>query len=401
MRNLTLVFITLLLCASSYVCAADWPQFRGPNADGIAPEKGINKDWSQKPPALLWKCELTNVGYAAPSVADGKVFILDHQGSQDIVKALDINTGHEVWRFAYDDTDRDNFGFARSMPVINDGKVYTLSKTGRVNCLNEKDGAKIWARNIIADFKGKLPGWELSMSPLVDGDKVILCPGGKTSVVALNKNTGETVWQGGNSDDPGYATPVAATIENVKQYVVFTASNLIGVEQETGKLLWSFPWPTGSNVNAATPIVIDNTIFITSSYGHGCALLEIAGGKPSIRWQNKEMQSHFSSPIYYKGYFYGTSDAPWGNLVCLDAKTGAATWKWGGFEKGGEVGVDGLLIVAIGDKGGLVMVNMTPVGYMELGRIKPLDGQCWTAPIVADGKLLVRNKNTMACLNLR
>jgi len=397
--TVSLLVVATLCCLTTALFASDWPQFRGPNADGISPETGVNTDWTVRAPAQLWQTELSDNGYAGPAVADGKVFIIDHHGSQDVVRALDLNNGKEIWHFAYDDSSEDNFGFARSTPAISENCVYTLSKLGTVMCLNTKTGEKVWSRNIIKDFAGKLPQWELAMSPLVDGDRVILCPGGENAaVVALNKYSGATLWQGGGSDLPGYATPVAATFDGVRQYVVLTAARLLGIEADNGKVLWSYPWQTGSDVNAATPVIIGNAVFLTSSYHHGCALLEIAGGKPLLRWQNVEMQSQFSTPIYYNGYLYGTTDYPYGHLVCLDSKTGSAMWKWPGFEKGAGIAVSGLLMMGVGDSGEYVLINMTPVGYMELGRFLPLGGRSWTAPVLAERKLLVRNKKVLACL---
>lgn len=394
-----LVIVVLHLCAFP-LHAADWAQWRGPQANGIAPDTGINTTWAKRQPRVLWKAPLTDGGYAGPAVAAGKVFIIDHQGKQDIVKALDVKNGKPVWQFRYADTDRGNYGFARSTPIASGGKVYTISRLGLVHCLDAKNGKKLWSRDIIKDFGGKRPQWDLGMSPYIDGNKVILQPGGKNAaVVALDKNNGKTLWQGGGSDMPGYATPVLASINGTRQYVIFTAYNLIGVDTNKGKLLWSFPWRTGCDVNAATPIVVGNTIFITSGYGHGCALVEVKGTTARARWESKEIQAHFSSPIYANGYIYGTGDP--GNLVCLELANGRVRWKQNGFEKGGVVGVNGTIIALAGNSGDLVQVKMAPDRYGELGRFRPLGGQSWTAPIVANGKLIIRNTNQLAYLDLK
>ena len=391
--------LMLCLCVSVAALAADWPQFRGPLGIGIALDKGINKNWAQKPPSELWRVAMGDDGYAGPAVAGGKVFIIDHQGDQDVVRALDLATGQEVWSLSHPDAAKANYGFSRSTPTISEGKVYTLHRLGLIHCLDEQTGAEIWSRNIQTDFGGKKPEWDYAMSPVLDGNTLILCPGGdNAAVVALDKNTGETIWQGGGSDIPGYSTPVVAEIQGVKQYVVFTGVSLVGVAANGGQLLWRFPWQTTHDVNAAMPLVEDNFVFITSGYGHGCAMLEITPQGPQARWQNKEIQAQFSSPVAFGGHIYGVGDP--GFLVCLDPRTGAAVWKQQGFEKGGLCAVDGVLLVMAGDRGDLVMVNATPNGYEELGRFQPLGGQSWTAPIVADGKLIVRNKQALACLDL-
>ena len=401
MRKLVMCGIAgLLLSVSATLWAGDWPYWRGPNKDGISPETGINKNWSQKPPRVLWQVPMSDRGYAGPSVADGKVFIIDHQGTNDVVRAIDIESGDDVWQFTYPDAKGENRGFDRATPVVDGDRVYTLCRMGPLHCLEVKTGNKLWARDIIAEFKGKLPQWLLAMSPFIDGDKLITCPGGpNAAVVALDKKTGRTIWQGGGSDKPGYATPVAATLGGKEQYVVFTGKNLIGVDAANGKLLWSVPWETGYDVNAATPIVSGDTIFITSGYKHGCALVKVTGRNARIVWENKEIQSHFNTPVLVDGYLYGTTDP--GRLVCMKMATGEVQWAQRGFEKGGIVVVDGTIIAVDGANGDVAMVKLSPESYQELGRIKPLGGQSWSPPIVAQGKLIVRNRSALACLDLK
>ncbi len=397
-----LVMLAIAGLGAALALAADWPQFRGPHADGMAPETGINKDWTAKPPKTLWTAPLTDGGYAGPSVADGKVFIIDHQGAQDVVRALDLNTGAELWRFAYDDAKGPNYGFSRATPTYDGGRLYTLGRFGLLNCLDAKTGQLRWSHNLMTDFGGQLPSWYYAMSPVIDGNALILCPGGAKGVlVALNKLTGETLWQNGGNYNASYATPVIATIEGKKQYLVFAQRNLISADAETGAPLWSYPWQTGCDVNAAMPLVVGSYIYLTSGYGHGCTLLEIANGAPKPCWENKAMQSHFNSPIYYKGYFYGTTDP--GDLVCMNPKTGEVMWRQGGFGKGGVAAVDGMLLAVAAGSGEVVLVTLDPSKYQENGRVRPLPASqnSWTAPIVANGKLITRTTQALACVDLK
>lgn len=400
MRQFTaFTLLTLLLLASVALCA-EWPQFRGVKNDGYSPEQGINKAWNQKAPAQLWQVTMSDKGHAGVAVAQGKVFIIDHQGEQDVVRALDIATGKDVWTYSYADAFKMWYGYARSTPTVDGQKLYTVSASGLLNCLDTATGKSLWKKNFIADFGGKLPKWGFAGSPVVDGEKLLICPGGAdASVVALNKTTGEVVWKGGGSDEPGYCTPVIATINGKRQYVVFTAKGLIGVEDTTGKVLWQFPWDTRFGVNAAMPIVVGNTIFITSGYKKGCALVEVKGDTATARWQNTNMQAHFNSPIVADGYIYGNSDP--GNLVCLELATGNTTWSQAGFEKGGLIAIDGAIIAMQGATGDVKMVKLQSTAYEELGAIKPLDGQSWAAPVVADGKLFIRNTKALVCLDLK
>lgn len=397
-KLLFIVIMAIYMGGAAY--ASDWAQFLGPTADSISPEKVANKNWNANPPKMLWKTAMSDDGYAGPSIAGGKVFIIDHIGAQSVIKALELTTGKEVWKFSYPDAEKPNYGFDRSTPVINKGRVYVLSRFGRVFCLNARDGRQIWSRDIKADFGGKLPIWEYSMSPLIDGNKVILCPGGMgAAVVALDKTTGKTIWQGGGNDQPGYATPQIATINGQKQYVVFTGVSVIGVDTADGALLWRYLWKTAYDVNGASVIVSGDTVFLTSSEGTGCALLQITGGKVDPIWASKEMQCLFSSPVLVNGNIYGIGKP--GDLMCLDPKTGKSSWRQPGFEYGSLIAVDGILIVLSGATGSLHMVKITPAGYQELGKFIPLGGQSWTAPILSNGNLIIRNKTMLACFSLK
>ena len=402
MQRLTAALVlacSLLLCTAAL--ASSWPTFHGPNQNRISPETGINTNWAENPPEQLWQTAMSDNGYAGHSVAEGKVFIIDQDGDQNVVRAINLETGENVWTFSYPDSGRANYGFARSTPVVEDGKVYTISRLGLVHRLNAEDGSKDWVVDMREEFGGRLPRWQYSMSPLIDGDHVILVPGGPNAgVAAINKETGETVWRGGGGDVPGYTEPVVATIDGVKQYVVFTARNLIGVRAEDGELLWRHPWRTPNDVNAATPIVRGNEIFITTGYNRGCALVRVTNNQVETVWENKAIHSHFNTGLYYDGHIYSSSDR--GRLVCVEWDTGETRWEQrGSVGKGGIVGVDGHLIGLQERRGTVFLVELTPERYNEVGQFDGLGDQSWTAPIVAEGRLIIRNRSTLACYKLK
>jgi len=379
---------------------ADWPRFRGRNGDGISTETGINKDWTSRPPQALWQTSLSDDGFAGPCVADGKVFIIDHQGQEDVVRAIDLAGGQDVWSFRYADPGGANYGYAHSTPCYDEGRVFTVGRTGQLNAINAADGTSLWSKDFRNDFGGSPPGWNYAASPVVDGDRLVVLPGGPDANVAvLNKATGETIWKGGGTFAAGHATPTIATIDGVKQYIVFAGKALTGVKADNGQLLWQVPWENACSVNAAMPLVIDDRVFATSNYNFGCGLFHVGRSSAQKVWFNMEMHSHFSSPVLYKGHIFGTTDP--GDLVCLAPGSGKAVWRQSGFEKGGLVLVDDVIIAFNGGNGDLVMVAASPDSYQELGRFQPLGGQSWTAPVVAQGRLLVRNKQTLACLDLK
>jgi outer membrane protein assembly factor BamB len=233
----------------------------------------------------------------------------------------------------------------------------------------------------------------------VDGPALILVAGGPEAVVvSVDKGTGRTLWKGGGTDGAGYAPPVAATLGGRNGYVIAALTTIRAVDAANGQTLWTFPWVNQWKVNAPTPVVAGDTVFVTSGYDRGCALLDGKTGRKI--WENREISSHFSSPILHEGCLYTTSDP--GRLVCMDVKTGKVKWSQPGFEKGGICAADGILIVQDGKNGNLAQVAISPDGYQELGRMKaPLGGQSWTAPILASGRLIIRNKEQLACLDLR
>lgn len=396
----------LLLAASAVLLQAgrpsanDWPQFRGPRGDGTALDRGIRKDWSVRPPQVRWRVALGDDGYAGPSAAQGRVFIVDHDGDRDIVRALRLSDGSEIWRTAYADASNHSYGFARATPTVFAGRLYTLSREGRLHCLDVTNGKIVWRRSLTEEFAGKPPMWGYTAPPFVDRGAVVVCPGGKdAAIVRLDPATGETRWKGGEGDVPGYGMPVVTTLAGKRQYVMTVWTGFVGIDTESGRVLWRFPWETRDGTNVADPIPADGGVFISSSYDMGCALLDIdaAGARP--RWQNKEIRAHFNTPVLHNGFLYGTGDP--GYLVCLDARTGAARWKQSGFEKGGVVAVDGVLLAVNGSRGDVVMVRLSPERYEELGRFTPLGGQSWSPPVVAQGKLLIRNRKELACVDLR
>lgn len=401
-KSLFVIAALAAVCLSIAASAAEWPQWMGPTANGFAPDLGINKNWNQTPPKTLWKSPMSCASYGGMCVAGGKVFVVDRvdaENGKDVIRAIDISTGKDAWTYSYSDNERDNFGWARSTPTYDKGRVYTMCKNGVVNCLDAKTGTVVWTRDLEKEFGGRKPNWEYCYSIVIDKNKLIVLPGGeKAGIAALDKMTGKTIWQNG-SNIPSYATPVLAKIMGKPQYVIFDTVGLQGIDPATGAQLWSFPWKTGAECNAATPIVMGDSIFIATGYGHGCAMVDITAEGAKSRWENKDMMAHFSSPIFYKGYIYGTGDP--GNLMCMDPKDGKVLWKKEGFEKGALVGVDGVMLVMDGKGGDCVMVKLAPDSYQELGRFKPLGDQSWTMPVVSNGKLFVRNKASIACIALK
>jgi outer membrane protein assembly factor BamB len=335
-------------------------------------------------------------------VVDGVVYIEDHKGQSEYIRAFDLATGKQLWETPFEERDSET----RCTVTVADGKVYGASRSGRAVCVDAADGHLIWTRQLRDDFKGGPPAnFGSGASPFVDGNQVIYCPGNKNgaTVVALNKDTGETIWQGG-SEQPGYGTPFAATFGGVRQYIVFTGSALISLKPDTGEVIWRYEWREQENCNGNAPTVIGDTILINSGYDHGFALIDVSKGTSVSKiWENRGQGrawgSKLCSPLVYQGCIYLSSENM--NIGCLDLKTGKELWA---HDNGGDAGmiiVNDVLFTLNSRSSTLIMIRPTPNGYTELGRATVLpQGDAIVAPAFADGKLLVRNRKALACVDL-
>lgn len=392
--------------------AGDWAQFRGPTGDGISADAAISRDWKAKAPPVLWSMPLNDDGWGNPCVAKDRVYVVDHEvsgqpGAQnhtDVVRALDFKTGRVIWSVNTPGLNKSRYGFTGSSPAFEAGKLYVVNRAMVATCLDAATGRQIWQRQAGSDFSAKAAetSWGFTASPLVCGKFLILVPGGpEAAVVALNKETGETLWKvpGGPA---GYATPILYGEGDKQQVVVFKSEGLIGLNPADGRRLWILPWPTAHNQNSATPIIIGKRIFITSAWGVGAALVDITDNKPTVVWRSKDLQCRFSSPVYLNGLIFGVSEpqVP-GRLVCLDAVTGETKWKQPGFDFGPIGAAGGLLLVVQGKTGEIVLVRADSTEYGELGRIQPAPpANAWNNPIVVDGRMLVRNLKSLVCLDV-
>ena len=382
--------------------AADWPQFLGPDTNNVSLEQNLNKSWSNHPPRILWTVNLTDDGYAAPSIAGGKLFIVDHAGSNDIVRALDVGDGHELWRYQYPDAVAVHQGFTASTPLVEGNKVYTFSRRGKVHCLDAESGDMLWSRDLAAEYQSKMPPWEFCMSPVVDGDKLIFCPNGdRCGLLFLDKTTGKTLKEAAPGFLASYATPIIAMLNGVRQYVVFGVDRLAGFSADDGSELWQVPWPTKfGGKKGPTPLLLGNTrIFVATTEGGDTGVVDLSSGVPVIQWKHQKMQDHFPTPVFYHGRIYGSSEPKL--LVCLDPANGQLLWEKETGKFTSVIAADDTVIALSGSSGELIMLDARVPEYCELGRFTPLGGQSWTAPVLSDGRLYVRNKGAIACVDLR
>jgi outer membrane protein assembly factor BamB len=392
----------LLLSAPA---AGDWPHWLGPNHNGSSPEKGLLTQLPKGGPKVLWKVA-GGEGYSAVVVAGGKAVTQVQRGGEELVLALDANTGKELWKTKIAGGFKNAFGNGpRATPAIEGSFVYANAVTGPVVCLKAASGELVWEKNILKEFGAKNITWGLSASPLIEGDLVLVIPGAKgAGVAALDKKSGKTVWK--TSDDPAsYASPVAVTAGGKRQIAFFTAPGLLGVEAKTGKELWRVPWKTEYDVNICTPLVLGDRMFVATGEDVGCALFKFnAQGKPAVEWESKGkksvMMSYWANAVEHNGYLYGISGQFDRQLDfnCVDLKTGKLMWSKAKYGKASVTLADGHLWV-VTKEGDLVLVHANPKGYLERGRVRLL-GDNRTVGTIASRRLYLRDLEHIYCLDI-
>lgn len=381
------------------VLADDWPQWRGPDRNGVSAEKGWSADWSAEGPKRLWKGKI-GVGYSSVAVSNGRLYTMGNIDETDHVFCLDANTGKELWKHSYPCSSRDpnDYHGTRCTPAVEGSRVFSVSREGHFFCLDANSGKPLWSKNYRTDYGASPPKWGFSASPLVEGDLVIVEVGTKgASVVAFNKATGEEVWKAG-SGRPGYSSPVAFTHEGKRAVAVLTASALAGRSLADGKELWRFPWKTSYDVNAATPVIEGDKAFVSGGYNHGCALVQFSASPPKVLWENKNMRNHVNSCVLWQGHLYGFDES---ELRCLDLQTGDVKWTDRSHGKGSLIVADGKLII-YSDRGKLSTAEASSAGYKELASAQVLGGRStWAVPVLANGKIYCRSLENLVCLEVK
>jgi len=404
--RVTLVSVFLILTGFYNITeATDWPNWRGPNYNGISAEKGWDPLKIKDGAKPLWQTSI-GIGFSTISVSDGRAYTMGNTGIKgedeskhnDVIFCFDAETGKEVWRHTYPQRlDPKHYeGGTLASPTILNGKVYTVSKDGLAFCFNAKTGNVIWQKNLLKELDIKRTTWGHSGSPVVIDNMVIYNAG--SLGVALNKDNGSLIWEAGK-EPGGYATVVPFMAGNQKCIALFGFEDIIGLVAATGKELWRFPWKTKHDVNAADPIIVGDKIFISSGYGIGCALLKIEKGNVTEIWRNKNMHNKMNGSVFWKGYIYGVDEG--GELRCLDFKTGTLLWAQDGFGMGSLMVADGKLIV-LGEKGNLAIAEPTPDGYKVISEAKILSPRCWSVPVLANGRIYARNApGDLVCLDVK
>jgi outer membrane protein assembly factor BamB len=413
------ILLTILGCSilASTVAAADWPQWRGPDRTGISQETGLLKEWPKDGPKLLWQVKNIDSGYSTPAVVGDRIYLLSNKGMDDeYVQALSVKEGKQIWADRLGKVGPNkgmNFPGARSTPTIDGELLYTLGSDGDLACLEAASGKIRWHKNLRADFGGQPGTWAYSESPLIDGDTLICTPGGKeATLIALDKHTGNLIWKSAlpGGAQAAYASAIVVDSDGLKEYVQFVQKGLVGLDAKTGKPLWQYDKTSDSmGMNIQTPVAQGDKVYSASRRtGGGLVRLEPQNGSVTAApvYAQRNLPSAIGGAVLVGQYLYGTTGK---ELVCADFATGKVKWQNPCVGPGSLCYADGYLYVH-GENGEVALVEATPEGYRQKGRFAPPDQpkhprggmeKSWAYPVVANGRLYVRDQGTLWCYDVK
>ena len=377
---------------------ADWPCWRGPARDGLSAETGLSWQWNTNGLPVLWRA-LVGKGFSSFAVADGRAYTMGNADGNDTVWCFDAETGAVLWKHRYpcEPQPLSYEGGPSATPAVEDGRVYTFSKSGDLFCLDVKDGRVIWQKKFDpwpwreGDWKNT---WRYAGSPLVTGGRLYMSLG--QAGAAFDKRDGAVVWQS-ESGHPGYSSPVPFRA-GTAALAFFSGHAAIGVEADTGKRLWEVPWHTGWDMNAADPILHEDKLFVSSGNNSGCALYDVSVNPPRELWRNLNLKTPMNSAVLWQGYLYGFNDA---DLSCVSWATGELKWSERKIRRGSLLIADGQLLT-LSENGLWTVAPATAEGFKPIAQAQVLKGRCWTSPALAWGRLYVRNAQGEAvCLDAR
>jgi outer membrane protein assembly factor BamB len=393
--------------------AADWPQWRGPQRDGVSRETGLLQQWPEGGPKLLWQITDIGLGYSTPAVVGERLYLLGNEGMDDeFVESLDIKDGKRVWLARLGKVGPNQgppYPGARSTPTVDGERLYALGSDGDLACLETATGKPLWQKNLRSEFGGKPGTWAYSESPLVDGDVLVCTPGGaEATLVALDKQTGEVIWKSAvaDADQAAYASVIVVEAEGVKQYVQFLQKGVVGVDAKTGTFLWRYDATAkGSPANIPTPVAHAGQVYSGTGRGGGGLVKLRADNGQFIAEQvyfDKGLPTAIGGAVLLDGFLYGTNGQA---LICAEFASGKVQWQDRCIGTGAVCFADGCLYIH-GENGEVALVEAKSDAYHELGRFTPPDqpdrgrSKAWAYPVVSGGRLFVRDMNTLWCYDV-
>lgn len=406
-RGLVLAAVAACLAADALVAAQDWPQFFGPERTGVYPGPALSESWPAQGPRVVWRAAVGQ-GFSGPVVAQGRLVLFHRIGSQEVVDAFDARTGAPQWRYAYPTTYRDDFGFdegPRAVPVVAGGVVYTFGAEGQLHAIDLATGTKVWSVDTARRFNVPKGFFGAGGSPLVEGGLVIANVGGpKAGIVAFGAKTGDVAWTA-TADGASYSSAAGATMGGRRLAIFLTRAGLVGLDPPTGQVRFEQPWRARMNasVNAATPVVVGDLVFVSAEYGPGAGVFAVEGSALKALWSSDEVLSnHYATSVHHQGILYGYHGrqefGP--SLRAVELRTGKVRWSQDQF-RAGSVLLAGDRLVIMRESGELILAAASPEAFRPIARAQVLPATVRAYPALSDGVLFVRNENTLVALDLR
>ena len=404
--------LALGLLSLATVSAADWPQFRGPNRDGVYAGKDLATQWPESGPPLLWQKQV-GAGFSGPVVAAEKVIFFSREADEEVVVSLNAPTGKEEWRTAYPTTYKDDFGFdpgPRATPCVADGRIFTLGAEGILQALNVADGKKIWRLDLRQQFQAPKGFFGIACSPMVEGNAVLINVGGRggAGIVAFATTTGKVLWQA-SQDQASYSAPVAATVNGRRAALFLTRHNFIGLDPVSGRVWFEYPFGPAerSSVTAASPVVAGDLVFLSGCYGAPATVVRLGTDQPTKVWTAPDaLQNHYATSVCQDGYLYGIDgrtdpgSEPAPNLRCVELATGKIRWQETSIGAATLTLTDGQLLV-LTERGELLLAPLSPLSFKPTARAQIMANQVRAYPAIANGRLYARSKSSLVCVDLR
>ncbi len=406
------LYLTLCLCAAPRGWAGDWPQFLGPTRDGVYAGSDLAETWPTEGPPVVWQ-KSVGQGFSGVAVAGSQLILFHRLGGEEVVECLAARSGASKWRFAYPTAYTDDFGFddgPRATPSIDLGRVYTFGAEGSLHCLNLADGKMLWQVDSKTEFHPPKGFFGAASSPLVEGNAVLLNIGGPAGagLVAFDKSTGKVLWKS-SGDQASYSSPAAATIRGRRYAFFFTRAGLLAVDPADGAVQFQYPWRSRMNasVNAATPLIIGDSIFLSACYGTGAILLRVRDNRPEKVWSGDDILSnHYATSVCRNGFLFGIDGradpgfSPGPSLRCVELATGRIRWR--------DTSVGPASLILAGDqllilteKGELIRAPAAPEAFNPAARVQIMPAEVRAFPALADGFLYARSKDKLVCVDLR
>lgn len=399
--------MALALAAGPHALAFDWPQYLGPDRNGVYSGPPLSESWDKTGPRVVWR-KSVGAGFAGPVVVQGRVLLFHRVADREVLQALDARTGTPQWDYGYPTKYRDDFGFdegPRAVPVVADGVVYTFGAEGQLHAVDLAKGTRLWSEDTMGRFGVSKGYFGAAGSPLVEGGRVLANVGGqKAGIVAFDARTGKVVWTATN-DEASYSSGVGATMAGHRYAIFLTRNGLVGLDPATGDVAFQERWRArmAASVNAATPLVIGDLIFVSAQYGPGAGVLRLEGSKLVPLWTSDDsMSNHYATSVYHDGHLYGFHGrqefGP--SFRAVELRTGTVKWSEDRF-RAGSVTLAGDRLLILRETGELMIAPASPAGFRPIARAQILPGVVRAFPALADGYLYARNEDTLVCLDLR